>query len=71
MDDVFIYVVPLPLDVKEMVIPCLNGYTVYINSALDDAHQLQAYNHALYHIKHNDFEKYDVQEIEYNAHKGE
>lgn len=68
-DNVYVYLVELPYGINEMVTPCLHGYTIYINSRLDYEHQLKAYNHALYHIQNNDFEKDDVQRIEYEAHE--
>lgn len=70
MDNIYVYLrEDLPVSVHEFVTPCLDGYTIYINAKLDDAHQLRAYHHALEHIKNNDFEKEgDVQEIELRAH---
>lgn len=68
MDDIFIYCIPLPDAVNEVVTPCLTGYTVYINSNLDREHALQAYQHALRHIGNRDFEKDNVQTIETDAH---
>lgn len=47
------------------------GYTVLINANLCQSKQIDAYRHALKHIKGNDFEKNDVQEIEAAAHKKE
>lgn len=69
MKDVFVYVIDLPFGVNEVVTPCLEGYTVYINARLDHEKQLKAYRHALWHIENNDFEKYDVQAIEAEAHE--
>ena len=69
MDDVFVYLrEDMPCGVSEMVTPCPDGYTVYINASLDQEHRMRAYEHALSHIKNNDFEKNDVQEIESSAH---
>ena len=68
MNEVFVYWIPLPCGVREIVTPCPDGYTIYINASLDDAHQLAAYEHALRHIRGNDFEKSDVQGIEGAAH---
>lgn len=68
MDDVYVYVVQLPPSVHEIVTPCLNGYTVYINDNLSYKGRLEAYEHALKHIRNHDFEKEDVQEIEHDAH---
>lgn len=69
MDQIYVYFVKLPLRVSEMVTPCLEGYTVYIDERLDEAHRLEAYQHALEHIKRHDFEKDDVQQIESEAHE--
>ena len=69
MTDKFVYLIPLPPGINEMVTPCPEGHTIYIDSSLDDAHQLRAYQHALNHIEHNDFAKENVQEIESDAHE--
>jgi hypothetical protein len=69
MDDVFTYFVPLPDGIHEMVTPCADGFTVYIDSDLDEAHRIRAYNHAIRHIMRGDFEKENVQEIEEEAHR--
>lgn len=69
MDDVFTYLVDLPATINEAVIPCLDGYTVYINRNLDSDARIKAYAHAMYHIKNNDFERSNVQKIESKAHK--
>lgn len=68
MDDVFIYYVSLPSRVKEFVTPCQDGYTIYINDSLSKEEQLSAYYHAMIHIIDQDFDKYDVQQIEALAH---
>lgn len=70
MDSVFIYLVDLPVDITEMVCPCLDGYTVYLNSRLSQAAQEKSFRHAMWHIEHNDFEKIDIQKIEAAAHEG-
>lgn len=45
-------------------------YTIFINNNLCIAKRLKAIRHALEHIEHKDFEKDDVQEIEYERHIG-
>lgn len=61
--------VNFPCRGEEMVIPNEdNSYTVIINSRLSQEKQMEAYIHAMKHITGNDFEKYDVQEIESRAH---
>ena len=69
MVDVYVYIVDLPERVDEMVTPCLDGYTVYLNARLSYAGRVKAYHHAIRHIERNDFEKYDVQKIEEEAHE--
>ena len=66
---IFTYIINLPNKVKECVTPCLDGYTIYINENLSDNARIEAYNHAMKHIKNNDFEKSDVQSIEEDAHE--
>lgn len=71
MADVYVYVVRLPGNIREMVVPCADdAYTIYISDRLDDEQRKEAYQHALLHIRNNDFEKFDVQEIEAEAHEG-
>lgn len=67
---IYTYSVPLPDGVNEAVLPCADGYTVYIDIDLDDDQRKKALTHALKHIANNDFEKDDVQEIEDEAHDG-
>ncbi len=69
MDDIYVYVVDMPTTAAETVVPCAGGYTVYLNARLSQARQERAFNHALRHIINNDWEKFDVQQIEYEAHK--
>ena len=61
--------VNFPCRGEEMVVPNEdNSYTVIINSRLSREKQLAAYMHAMKHISGNDFEKFDVQQIEAEAH---
>ena len=46
-----------------------DSYTILINAKLSQDGQLKAYQHALNHIKNEDFEKSDVQSIELHAHE--
>ena len=43
-------------------------YTIFLNARLSRDSQLKYYHHALQHIKENDFEEKNVQEIESEAH---
>lgn len=69
MANTYTYLLDLPDGVNEMVCPCLDGFTIYINARLDHEHQQQAYRHALRHIERNDFDKEDVGMIETENHK--
>ena len=69
MDDVFVYLIDMPSNIRESVVPCLDGYTIYINKDIAQSEQEKAYRHALKHIEHMDFEKHDVNTIESEAHK--
>lgn len=44
------------------------SYTILINARLSYTGQLKAYEHAMRHVKDNDYQKADVQSIEYTAH---
>lgn len=55
MDDVYIYFVNLPCNVNEMVVPCCDGYTVYIDVKLSYDEKIEAYRHAIEHINNDDF----------------
>lgn len=70
MDNIYTYFVKFPNRcIREAVMPCSDGYTVYIDERLSFEQQIKAYNHAVRHIKNGDFEKYDVDRIEYDAHR--
>ena len=68
-ENIYTYLVDLPDGINEMITPCADGYTVYIDARLDMAHRRKAYRHAMKHVLGNDFDKTNVQEIEYEAHK--
>ena len=46
-----------------------DDYVIIINSRLSDQAQREAFRHEMWHIQNHDFEKTDVDEIEYEAHK--
>lgn len=69
MDDIFVYCVDLPRGINEMVTPCLDGYTVYIDIKLDALRRRKAYRHAVRHIRRRDFEKGRVSRIERRTHR--
>ena len=70
MDDVYVYLEPLPDGIKEMITPCLGGYTIYLDPRQSFESMRDSYKHALSHIEHHDFEKDNVQDIETKAHMG-
>lgn len=67
MDDVFVYLRELPGKVNEMITPCEDGYTVYIDPRQSHDGLIRSYNHAVGHSQ-GDYEKTNVQEIEKDAH---
>lgn len=69
MNDIFIYLVKLPPGIHEMVVPCNDGFCIYLDSNCDEFTRIKAFGHALAHIEHWDFEKSDVQKIECECHK--
>lgn len=69
LDDVFIYRRPLPIGVNEVVFPCADGWTVWIADRLDLPGMRRAYRHAVEHIKNDDWNKTDVNEIERSRHE--
>lgn len=70
MDNVYTYLVNLPANVKEVVTPCEDGYTVYIADRLSRTERIKAYIHALKHIQYDDFAADSVQSIEVNNQCG-
>ena len=69
-NDIYVYIVDLPNTINEIVTPCNSEFTIYINARLGYKGRIKAYNHAMEHIEHNDFEsEEDVQIIEARAHR--
>lgn len=67
--DLFVHLLDMPTTVKEAITQNPDGsYTVILNSRLSRETQFNAFVHAVEHIKGNDFEKEDVQSIEFDAH---
>ena len=67
MVDYYVYLVPLPDGFNEAILPCADGFTIYINDKLDQAHRVEALSHAIKHINREDFGKDDFQQIEDDA----
>lgn len=69
VNDIFVYCIKMPRGVPEMVVPCADGYTVYISDQLTTEAQRDKYAHALRHIQNGDHDNGgDVQQIEGEAH---
>lgn len=69
MDDIYVYLAPLPPRVNESVLPCNDGYTIYLSDSLTYEARVNAYRHAIGHIARDEFRSGNVQEIELNAHE--
>lgn len=54
MDNYYIYLVPMAGDMDEAVLPCLDGYTIYLNKDLMGEDLIRAYEHAVFHIENGD-----------------
>lgn len=55
MLDIYLYCIDIPGNVEEMVMPCADGYTVYIDIKLSYEQRLDALSHALDHILNDDW----------------
>lgn len=71
-EDIFVYLIDFPSPrTHEMVVPCEGGYTVYLDAKMPRNRQITALNHAIDHILNRDWEKGDVNQIEFASHNGE
>lgn len=72
MADIWVYIIPLPAGVDEVVLPCLGGYTVYLSDQLGAAGRAMAYRHAMEHIRRGDCENTEMtaDQIEMEVHDG-
>ena len=68
---IFVHYNKLPGKINEAVTPCNGGYDVQIDPRQSNDGILRSFHHAMRHIKNMDFEKDNVQEIEYEAHRKE
>ena len=55
MDEIYLYYIDIPGTTNEMVIPCYNGYTIYIDIKLSHSEKVDAYYHAMRHIYGDDW----------------
>ena len=59
----------MPSNTSEMIAPCADGYTIYLDVKKDRTRQLKDYLHAVKHIRRGDFDNHgDIQLIEKEAH---
>lgn len=69
-NDINIQMIDMDVMIPEQIVQNSDGsYTIFLNARLNHEHHLQTYAHALSHIINRDFDKQDVQEIEYDAHR--
>ena len=64
-----IYYVELPDGFNEAILPCDDGFTIYIDPRQSEAGMHRSFEHAMKHIRRNDFNNNDVQSIESQVHK--
>lgn len=68
-DNIYVYPTNLPIGVREMVSPGVDGYTIYVNCRYSKEEQLVSYLHAVQHIAECDWEKESVKDIENQRHE--
>ena len=67
--DINVQFISMDVCISEQVVQNPDGsYTILLNSRLTRETLEKAYLHALEHIQNGDFEKEDVDEIEWHAH---
>lgn len=72
MEDINVIYMDMPTGIPEEVHHNPDGsYTVFVNAKYSYSKWVESYVHAIWHIKDNDWQKEDVQEIEYEAHEKE
>lgn len=69
MEDINVQLLDMDTKIPEHLVKNDDSYTVFLNARLSQESRIKSYVHALRHIRENDFEKINVQEIEANAHE--
>lgn len=70
MTDVYIYQIDMPRGFHEAVSPGWeDDCTVYVNSKDSIARRIKSVDHAIKHLKRDDFNKENVQQVEAEAHR--
>lgn len=70
-DNIYVYAIPLPKTINEAVMPCSDGYTIYVNERLNEHQRRKAHRHAMKHIENLDLEQRQdksAQQIEKERH---
>ena len=68
-EDITIKVIDMEIGIHEQVIKASDGhYTIFLNARDAVDQRMLAYEHAIQHLRNEDFEKDDVQKIETDAH---
>ena len=68
-DHIYVHLVNMDTCVHEMVRHTpTDDYVIFINARISNDAQREAFEHAVDHIRNNDFEKSSVQQIEAEAH---
>ncbi len=70
-DNVYVYYVNLPNGINEAVTECIDGYNIAIDPRQSMDGIRRSLDHALEHIRNDDFENKDVQIIEMGNHRKE
>ena len=69
MEDINIQLLDMDTKIPEHLIKNNDdSYTVFLNARLSQESRLKSYYHALQHMAEHDFEKENVQEIEWETH---
>lgn len=70
MDDIFVHYIDMPTTIAETVTENADGsYSIFLNSRMSQDRLIKAYEHALEHIRRDDFHSTkDIQQIEAEAH---
>lgn len=70
MPDIYVYLTDLPPGVHEVIAKCCDGgFTVYLSTRDSYERQREAFEHAVLHVTRRDYEAFDVQDIENEAHR--
>ena len=68
-EDLNVQLLDMELGVHEQIVKNSDDtFTIFINTRYSSDSQIEAFNHALEHIRNDDYEKTDVQLIELEAH---